>query len=120
MNNAVEPKNSIKKLYLEETILFAINNIPRVDTLTLKQFLELINAGGTFGSMTHDQILRKMRLLLKYVPDASVSSLLIVLDLLDIKTPYQLTPLRAMDVANRGEGLFMTLLTGPRQSVPVE
>ena len=120
MSNAIKTKNSIKKLYLEETILFAINNIPQIDTLTLKGFLELINAGGTFGSMTHDQILRKMRLLLKYVPDASVSSLLVVLDLLDIKTPYQLTPPTAADMAGRDEGMFITVLTGMHWSMPVE
>ena len=68
----------IKKLKLEEVVLFAINNIPQVDPTTLKQFLELTNAGGTFGTISHQQILKKMRQVLKYVPGACVSSLVIL------------------------------------------
>jgi hypothetical protein len=80
----------VKKLHLEETVLFAMNHIPQADPATLKRFLELVNAGGTFGSISHEQILRKMALVLKYVPNASASSLLILLDLLEIKPARQL------------------------------
>ena len=79
--------SEIKKLRLEETVLFAINNIPQAHATTLKQFLELVNAGGTFGTISHEEILRKMHLLLKYIPNASVPSLLILIDLLDIQPP---------------------------------
>ena len=75
----------IKKLKLEEVVLFAINNIPQVDPTTLNQFLELTNAGGTFGTISHQQILKKMRQVLKYVPGACVSSLVILMDLLEIE-----------------------------------
>jgi len=77
--------NEVKKLQVEEIVLFAINNIPDIDTTTLKQFLELVNAGGTFGSISHEQILKKMRMVLKYIPNACVSSLLILTDLLEIE-----------------------------------
>lgn len=77
--------NEIKKIKLKEVVLFALNNIPQADATTLKQFLELVNAGGTFGMISHGQILKKMRQVLKYVPGASVSSLVILLDLLEIE-----------------------------------
>jgi len=80
----VQP-NEIKKIKLKEVVLFALNNIPQADAATLKQFLELANAGGTFGTISHGQILKKMRQVLKYVPGASVSSLVILLDLLEIE-----------------------------------
>ncbi len=82
--------NEIKKLKVKEIVLFAINNIPEADTTTLKQFLELVNAGGTFGAISHEQILKKMQKVLKYIPGASVHSLLILTDLLEISLPNQL------------------------------
>jgi hypothetical protein len=77
--------NEIKKVKLKEVVLFALNNIPQADATTLKQFLELANAGGTFGTISHRQILKNMRQVLKYVPGASVRSLMILLDLLEIE-----------------------------------
>ena len=78
------PGREIKKLYVTETVLFAINHIPTVDQPTLKRFLELINATGTFGLMSEEQVLHKMRLTLKYIPNACPHSLLVVADLLEI------------------------------------
>jgi hypothetical protein len=77
--------NQIKKVRLKEVVLFTLNHIPQADATTLKQFLELANAGGTFGTISHSQILKKMRQVLKYVPGASAGSLLILLDLLEIE-----------------------------------
>lgn len=76
--------NAIKKLEVRETVLFAINHIPQVDKATLEKFLDLIYATGAFGAMTHEQILTKMALTLKYIPDACPRSLMIVADLLEI------------------------------------
>jgi hypothetical protein len=76
--------DTIKKLEVKETVLFAINHIPQVDKATLEKFLELMNATGTFGTITYEQIFRKMVLTLKYIPDASPQSLLILADLLEI------------------------------------
>jgi hypothetical protein len=84
------PPHEIKKLHLEELVLFAINHIPEADPTTLKQFLKLVNTDGTFGAISYEQILRKMYLVLKYVPEASVSSLLILMDLLEIEPSRQL------------------------------
>ncbi len=80
----------IKKLHLEAVVLFAINNIPRVDAATLKQFLELVNAGGAFGSISHEQIVKKMDQVMKYIPGACGQSLLILMDLLEIAPPRKL------------------------------
>jgi len=84
MTAAAIPNNSIKKLYVSETVFFAINNVPLVDRTTLEKFLELINATGTFGALSHEQILTKMRLTLRYIPNACPRSLQILAELLDI------------------------------------
>jgi hypothetical protein len=84
MTATATPKNSIKKLYVSETVFFAINNIPLVDRTTLEKFLELVNATGTFGALSHEQILTKMRLTLRYVPNVCPRSLQILAELLDI------------------------------------
>jgi hypothetical protein len=78
------PKDGIKKLQISETVLFAIHNIPGIDQATLEKFLELVNTTGTFGAISHEQIIAKMHLTLKYIPDACPHSLLILGDLLEI------------------------------------
>jgi hypothetical protein len=83
-NLARPTPGEIKKRYVTETVLFAINNIPDVDRATLERFLELVNATGSFGMMTYDQILNKMRLTLKYVPNACSYSLRVLAELLEI------------------------------------
>lgn len=85
MGNRTGLTNEIKKLHLEGVVLFAINNIPEADSATLKQFLELANADGAFGSISHEQILRKMNQVLRYIPGACMQSLLILVDLLEIE-----------------------------------
>jgi hypothetical protein len=90
MGNNTGGTNEIKKLKIKETILFAMNNIPEADPTTLEQFLELVNAGGTFGAISHEQILKKMHQLLKYIPGACTHSLLIIADLLEIGLSKQL------------------------------
>lgn len=80
----------IKKVQVEEVVLFAMNNIPQVDRTTLKQFLELVNTGGTFGALSQQQILKKMALLMKHVPNSCARSLLVLLDLLEVEPPPRL------------------------------
>jgi hypothetical protein len=76
MSNVIaSPGHGVKKLYISETVFFAINNIPAVDRTTLEKFLELVNATGTFGVLSHEQILTKMRLMLRYIPNACPHSL---------------------------------------------
>ena len=77
----------VKKLHLEAVVLFALNNIPQADSNTLKQFLELVNAGGSFGTLSHEQILTKMNQVLNYIPKACSNSMLILIDLLEINPP---------------------------------
>jgi hypothetical protein len=84
MTNQTNTTQEIKKLHVEAMVLFAINNIPQVDAGTLKQFLELVNANGSFGSISHEQILRKMEQVARYIPGSCANSLLILMDLLGI------------------------------------
>ncbi len=111
----------IKKLKLEEVVLFAINNIPQVDPTTLKQLLELTNAGGTFGTISYEQILKKMRQVLKYVPGACVSSLVILTDLLEIEPSDNLLTLSAPQAgwfrSDNGENESMAIFMEPSKSV---
>jgi hypothetical protein len=81
--------DTIKKLELNEMALFAINHIPDIDKVTLEKFIEFVNATGTFGAMSHEQVLTKMALILKYVPDACPHSLMILADLLEIPRPAE-------------------------------
>jgi hypothetical protein len=94
MGNPATSTEEIKKLQLDELVLFTINNIPQADGPTLERFLELVHAGGTFGTISHEQILKKMHLVLKHIPNASAPSFLILMDLLEIN-PANLLALTA-------------------------
>ena len=104
------PTGGLKKLQIKETVLFAINNIPDVDQATLEKFLESVNATGTFGSMSHEQIVTKMRLTLKYIPNACPHSFLILADLLEIPPPLPLPshPLSLPTAHNGSQAGFIT------------
>ena len=84
---ATPSTNEIKKLQVKETVLFAINNIPQVDRATLEKFLELVNATGTFGAISHEQLVTKMNLTMKYIPGACAYSLVVLADLLELQVP---------------------------------
>ena len=111
MANTTTPTNEIKKLHLEAVVLFASNNIPEVDPATLERFLELVNVEGTFGTITHEQILKKMYLVLKYIPDACAHSLLALIDLLEIKPANRLA-------LNAAQAISLESNTGREEPVP--
>jgi hypothetical protein len=75
------------KQHIEAAALFAIKNVPNIDQETLEKFLELVNITGNFGSISDVQLLQKMRLLSKYVPDICQYSLFIMTELLEIHLP---------------------------------
>jgi len=82
---AVMSGPEINKRYVENTVLFAINNLPQADETTLERFLELVNATGNFGGISHQQLIHKMNLLRKYVPGTSPYSLLALAELLGLE-----------------------------------
>jgi hypothetical protein len=82
---------TIKKLHIKNTVEFTINNIPGVDEGTLEKFLELVNARGNFGEINEGEVIEKMNLIMKYIPDACARSLLTVAELLDIRFPRPVT-----------------------------
>jgi hypothetical protein len=107
MNKAkIAPVNQIKKLHVQATVEFAINNIPGVDQNTLEKFLELVNATGNFGPISEDEIIEKMNLIMKYIPGACGRSLLTVVELLDIRFPTPTTNDKRM----------RAMITPPRES----
>lgn len=79
--------NTIKKVHVEATANFAIKNIPQVNEVTLEKFVELVYTDGNYGEITHEQLLSKMCLALKYIPQACAKTLLILADLLEIPVP---------------------------------
>ena len=85
-NQVVAPEDGFKKLHIAETVAFAIDNIPSVNKTTLEKFLQLVHTTGTAGLMTPEQIMNKMRLTLKYIPDACPYSLMVLAELLELKT----------------------------------
>ena len=82
----------IDKRHIEATILFAIQHIPETDVGTLERFLELIDATGSFGSITDRQLLQKMTVLVKYVPGSCRYSLLMLAELLGVCLPVETQP----------------------------
>ena len=77
----------VKKLHVETTVKFAINHIPNIDEPTLEKFLDLVNVNGNFGTITCEQILEKIQLIKKYIPNACEWSLNAVSDLLEVQFP---------------------------------
>jgi len=88
----VTPENGFKKLQLTDTVAFAIANIPTVHKETLEKFLQLVHTTGTAGALTPEQIINKMRLTMKYIPNACPYSLMVVAELLELKTPALAKP----------------------------
>jgi len=74
----------IEKLHIKETVSFAITNIPHVDKTTLEKLIELVYTNGNYGTISDEQLVSKMRLTLKYIPEACMDSLFVLADLLEI------------------------------------
>ncbi|MFC1975928.1 hypothetical protein ACFLXQ_05980 [Chloroflexota bacterium] len=80
----------IDKKHIATVVLFAVKYIPKTNKVTLHKFLELINTTGSFGWITEQQLLAKMKLMLKHVPGTCEDSLLTVLEFLDVCVPLNL------------------------------
>ena len=84
-DQTLQVENGFKKVHVADTVAFALENIPDIDQLTLEKFLHLLHTTGTFGLITPEQIINKMRLTLKYIPNACARSLVIIAELLELK-----------------------------------
>lgn len=100
---------SFKKSQISDTVTFAIENIPTVDKQTLEKFLQLLYTTGTFGEIPRQQIINKMRLTMKYIPDACAHSLLVVAELLELRAP---------SVSNVSAAAMQAKLAEPNASSP--
>jgi hypothetical protein len=101
MCQAEEAASGIEKRYIVAMSTFAIKHIPGTDPVTLEKFIELISVGGTHGSLSDKQLVEKMRIMVKYVPDTNLHSLLTLIELMDIYLPLQ--------VKDGGEGVGLSL-----------
>ncbi len=105
------PTQSIKKLHIEAAVIFAINNIPSIDEDTLQKFLELINITGNFGVISQAELLEKMRLIRKYIPDACGYSLLTLAELLEMTSPLKTVNNNAATMPAKSEAAFLAQLS---------
>ncbi len=81
------PKDKIDKRHIAATALFAMTHVPHLNQETVERFLELINATGNYGSMSDKELLQKICVLVKHVPETCEDSLLVVAELLGIGLP---------------------------------
>ena len=77
----------IEKRYVAAMGFYAIKNIPGTDPTTLNKFLELVNVAGSHDWLSTQQLCDKMEIMIKYVPDTKVQSLLILAELLNVPFP---------------------------------
>jgi hypothetical protein len=88
------PAVEIKKLSLQTTVTFASEHIPGIDRMTLEQLMGLVYKNGTHGSITPDELVAKMHLILKYIPNACPRTFMVLIDLLELPRPDSLpTPI---------------------------
>lgn len=75
---------SIRRESVQTAVTFAAHNIPGVDEDTLHKFLDFVNTSNDFGSITKHELLEKMRLIRKYVPNTCQYSLMMLAELLEL------------------------------------
>lgn len=90
MRDSISIGQTINKRHIEAAVMFAISHIPQVDATTLEKFLELVNINGNFGSLSDQQLLQNMALLVKHVPSVCGMSLLTLAELLGVCVPPQI------------------------------
>ena len=78
---------TINKRCIAAMTAFATDHIPSVNKATLEKFLELVYVNGTHGSLSDKQLIDKMRLMIKHVPDTDVQSLQTLAELLNVYLP---------------------------------
>ena len=89
MRDSISAGYTINKRHIEAAVFFAISHVPQIDATTLEKFLELVNINGNFGTLSDQQLLQKMALLVKHVPNACGLSLLTLAELLGVCVPVQ-------------------------------
>ena len=75
---------SIKRERVEAAVLFAAQNIPGIDGDTLHKFLDFVNTTSDLGLITKHELLEKMRLIRKYIPNTCQYSLMMLAELLEL------------------------------------
>ena len=90
MNRATMAQQTIEKRYITAMVIYAVKNIPGTDPTTLNKFLELVNVAGSHDWLSTQQLCDKMEIMIKYVPDTKVQSLLILAELLNVPFPEKL------------------------------
>ncbi len=79
-----QSNNNIDKRHIKATALFALEYAPHIDEATLIKLVDLINITGNFNAISDKQLLRKMSLLISFVPGTCRHTLLTLIELLGI------------------------------------
>ena len=77
-------KQAINKQHIEATVQFAVNYIPQIDEDTLSKLVDLVHITGNFNTISQQQLLRKMNLMMHYIPGTCKYSLVTLIELLEI------------------------------------
>lgn len=90
MSKVVAPRtNGYTKQEIADAVRFAYNNIPEVDQTTLERFLFFVNDDDSAESISYVELIGKMYLTLKHMPEACPHSFLILFDLLEDEAPLR-------------------------------
>ena len=83
----IEVVHRIEKKHVAAMVVYAVRHIPECDEATLHRYLELINLTGSMGWISDEQLVEKMRFMMKHVPGTCRHSLLTLVELLAVYLP---------------------------------
>ncbi len=81
--------HKIDKKHVAAMTSYALRHIPGCDETTLRKFLELVNITGSMGWISDEQLVEKMRFMVKHVPGTCTHSLLTLVELLAVYLPLE-------------------------------
>ncbi len=113
----ITPPAGIKKEYVESAVAFAMENIPGTDADTLQKLVELVNVTGNFGAISQAELLDKMRIVQKFIPNTCGFSLYILAELLDIGLKQPTTSPNKALTAYPNEAAFLAQLNAQKEGM---
>lgn len=75
----------LKKIHVQEMVLFAIEYLPQLDRPTLEHFLELLDLEEAYSYISARELASKMQLMMRHIPETCAYSLQTLAALLDVQ-----------------------------------
>jgi len=82
-----EVVHQLEKKHVGAMVAYAVRHVPGCDEATLHRYLELVNLTGSMGWISDEQLVEKMRFMLKHVPGTCTHSLVTLVELLAVYLP---------------------------------